>query len=197
LQSWFRGNVSWLSRFSQRTVWAVGSIIVGAAVGLASASYSLSQAGLGAPRTPNGWQEWNLAPESPLLPYALGHFLAAGQLPPSRSSRQFVRRTDDEGRKLNSSCPVLVSGPMPVVRWWTLAATANNGKAQDSGSYLDAGSAIRESTGKLIVTVAPLPQPGNWIAPATRGNFMLVLTLHDVAGEVTELDSLSISMGVC
>ena len=191
-----RTFITWSARFSRRTVWAVGCLVLGLAAGLASAVYALGNIGLIEARTQNGWSEWNLSEKSLTLPYALGHFLALGQVPPTRTGRQFIRKTDDAGKLLSSSCVAVLSGVVPAARWWTLAATAPDGTIQPERGVLAAGQAVLEANGRLVATVSDEPSPGNWLVPA-RSTYMLVLTLHDTGEAGGTFDLPAVTQADC
>jgi hypothetical protein len=191
-----QGFARWLSGFSKRTLWAIGSLGFGLAAGLGSGVYALNTIGLTAAASPKDWQEWVLSDGSTTLPYALGHFLAAGQVPPSRASRQFIRRVDDSGAALSGSCAVTLQGALPPARWWTLAATASNGKVGESRGVLSAGEAVLEANGQLRAQVSASPAAGNWIVPPGNGSYILVLTVHDAAS-VSAATLPPISQGGC
>ncbi len=189
--------LAWIAGFSRRTLWAVGSMLAGSIAGVASAVFALNSLGLSAGNTPNGWQEWNLAEHSATLPYALGHFLAAGQLPPAKSSRQFVRRVDDAGKGLAGDCATNIAGAMPVARWWTLSAAAGDGTAGQERGVLSAGQALLEANGQLRAVIATEPQPANWLAPPSGGSYMLVLTLHEPASAITAAALPGVTRSAC
>jgi hypothetical protein len=186
-----------LGDLSQRTIWAVGAAGLGLAVGIGSAMYSLSVAGLMPPKQAQGWQEWNLDPESRTLPYALGHFLAADQMPPPRTSQQFVRKTDNDGKALRGDCAITIVGSLPTSRWWTLQSATLNGRIPNKQSIADMGTAVREADNSLVFKVSATPQPGNWMLPASNGSYMLVLTLHDTAVDTGDSKLLSVTTGDC
>jgi hypothetical protein len=171
--------LNWAGTFSRRTVWAVGAVGLGVAAGVVSAMYSLSVAGLLPPKEAQGWQEWDLDPDSLTLPYALGHFLAAQQMPPPRTAKQFIRKTDATGKSLRSDCIVTIAGEMPKSRWWTLGAATLNGKFNSKASIADTSTVVREGDNKVVINVSASPLPGNWLQPASNGAYMLILTLHD------------------
>ncbi len=189
--------LTWVRGFSLRTVWAAGAVIVGVAAGVGSASYSLSVAGLNPPKQPHSWQEWNLDPDSSTLIYALGHFLAADQMPPSRTSQQFIRMTDRSGTLLKGECTVTVSGTLPKARWWTLEAATLNGKVKSRQSIIDAGMAVLEADQRLIAAIANEPRPGNWIASPSTGAYMLIFTLHDPAIGTTDDNLPDVKVETC
>jgi hypothetical protein len=130
------------------------------------------------------------------LPYALGHFLALGQVPPTRTGRQFVRRTDDTGKALSASCIAVLTGVVPASRWWTLAAAAPDGEMDPARGVLSAGQAVLEANGQLIATVSDSPSPGNWLVPS-RSSYTLVLTLHDASGVVGGADLPTVTQTGC
>jgi hypothetical protein len=188
---------TWGSGFSSRTIWAAGSILFGIGAGVGSAIISLNTIGLTQADAPTEWQEWNLAEDSLTLPYALGHFLNSGQVPPTKASRQFVRRVDDKGQGLSASCVIELSGVVPVARWWTLSAAAADGSVASDRNVLSAGQAIFEANGKLVARISAAPSPGNWISAPSRGAVVLVLTLHDPTAAITATDLPTLTQGGC
>ncbi len=155
----------------------LGHVVVGAALGLASAVYSLDGFGLKAVAENTGWQEWSLSPGDRLQPYGLGHFLSSGKVPTPSSTRYFVRSLDDDGNSLRGECIVLVSGPTIASRWWSISA----GDAGDvtAEAVLSAGQAMLEPDGNLKVGISRQPIAGNWLKPDTSGNYTLVYVVSE------------------
>ncbi len=179
----FKSMTAWLARFSAGTLWAAGCLLIGGIAGVVSATVALNSIGLSDARL-SSWRSWSLEDDSLARPYALGHFLAQGQLPPSNASQQFVRMVDDTGRGLGGTCVIVIKGTLPAARWWTIAATSVNGSIANPRSVLSAAHAMREANGQLIVHISRDPSPGNWLMPPGNGAYVISLTLHDPVADV-------------
>jgi hypothetical protein len=166
-------------QFFLRFAIAAGSLMAGVILGIGSAYYAFSAAGVAEVPGQAGWQQRNLVAQSSALPYALGHYLAEGQLPPPQSVLDLTRGTSSDGAVLRGDCMVTLDGEIPSARWWTLAAINKDGLATGPRAVLSASSAVLESDGRIVVHVSTEPQSGNWIAPASGGTYALALTLHD------------------
>jgi hypothetical protein len=165
--------------FTIRATVAFGSLFAGAVLGIGSAYYSFSAAGVSPVPDQPGWVQRSMISTSATLPYELGHYLADGQLPPPKSVMDLWRNTATDGVALRGDCTVTFEGTIPPARWWTLAAVNKDGVAQGPRSVLAASFAVFEADGHIAVHVAVDPQPGNWIAPLSGGTYSLALTLHD------------------
>jgi hypothetical protein len=150
-------------------------ILVGLGFGVYTAMRALESAGLESVEGAAGWQEWRLSENDRSLPYALGHFLSSGQVPPAKDARYFVRQLDDDGKLLSSNCSFKIDGPEISSRWWTLRA------GEDKASVISAGQAIISETGQLLATVSPHPAPGNWLLPSQESNFTLTYVINGPA----------------
>jgi hypothetical protein len=153
-------------------------LVAGAVIGLGSAVAALDRFGLNAVPNNPGWQEWRASGEDRLQPYALGHFLIAGQVPTPSSAHYYVRTVDDAGNSLRGDCVFKVEGPITPARWWSLSAGHADSDAPDE-SVLSAGRAILEADGHLVATLAREPMPGNWLRPASSGTYSLIFVVSE------------------
>jgi hypothetical protein len=158
---------------------AGGSLAVGAILGVFSVYYAFSKAGVAPVPEQDGWEQRSAAPNSPIFPYVLGHYLAEGQLPPPQSAVDLWRHITADGKELRGDCSVVLEGTIPASRWWTLAAVNKDGIAEGVRGVLSASSAILEADGSIVIRISIDPQPGNWVTPASGGTYALALTLHD------------------
>lgn len=150
-------------------------VMGGIFAGIFTAMQALGGAGLQPVAGGAGWQEWRLGENDRLLPYALGHFLSAGQVPPQKASRYFVRDRDDDGNVLSSDCVFKIEGPAIPARWWSLSV------GQNPNAILPAGQAILDSNNNLTAWVARHPQPGNWLTPPDTRSYTITYVVSQPA----------------
>jgi hypothetical protein len=150
-------------------------IILGMGLGIYTAMRALDTTGMQSVYGNAGWQEWRLGENDRTLPYALGHFLGAGKVPPPKSARYFVRSLDDDGNSLVSDCVFKIEGPEIAARWWSLRA------GDEKNSTLNAGQAIITATGRLNAVVSQHPLPGNWLTPPDTSRFTLTYVISEPA----------------
>jgi hypothetical protein len=162
----------------QKLIYAALAVIGGIAIGLGSAAVRLSDAGSIAVPGNNAWAELDPASGNDVLPYSIGRYLGSGQVPPSVTIRQFKRTRDEEGNALRGDCAYVLEGKVPPARWWTLAATDEEGRVVGDQSVIVAGQAFRDAEGMMRVSFAPWPVSGNWVHVGS-GTYSLMLSLHD------------------
>jgi hypothetical protein len=159
-------------------------LLVGVGLGVSSAVNSLNSTGLKPVAEGNGWRAWQLNSSDRLQPYALGHFLNLGQVPPPASALYYVRSLDDDGNELRGDCAVVIEGPAATSRWWTLSA------GQTEAATLSAGEAFLNADRNLSVTVSQHPISGNWIVPPGSGAYVLTY----VISEQTKAEGVKLSL---
>jgi hypothetical protein len=162
----------------RKLIYALMAIGGGVVMGLGSAIFRLSDAGETIVPGNEAWSELDPSKANDVLPYGLGRYLGAGQVPPSLTIRQFMRVRDEDGNSLRGDCAYVLEGKVPPARWWSLAATDADGRAVSPTSVIVAGQALRDSENLLRVTFAPWPVSGNWVR-VESGSYRLVLALHD------------------
>ncbi len=157
---------------------AMVSILAGLAAGLISAQVMMDRAVMspadGAQGVAANWHRVAIVSDTGSAFYAAGNFLRKGQLPPPRSARFYTRNMDDEGHSLRGGCVVAIEGKLPDVRWWSIKV-----EAAGATSSIDAGGAIREADGTLLVSIASAPVPGNWLKAPDDGAYDLDLVFFD------------------
>jgi hypothetical protein len=124
----------------------------------------------------DNWHSVRIAADSSLGFYAASSFLRKGQLPPPRGARFYTRNLDDEGNALRGGCVVSIEGKMPDVRWWSVKVQTSSGDAS-----LDAGEALREADGTLVISISRAPAAGNWLRVPDDGIYNLNLVIFDPA----------------
>ena len=152
-------------------------IVAGFMLGIGSAIHGLDAWGLKAVTDAPSWQEWRLNQSDKMQIYALGHFLGQGQLPPSRSSRYFSRRVDDEGNLLRSGCSYVLKSTPILARWWSIDVGTSD--VQIAPSEISAGQALLAFDGSFNITIARGPHPGNWLVPPDSSAIIVNLSLSE------------------
>ena len=153
-------------------------IATGLLLGWLSARIMLNQADANGSPALGGWHASSVSGTGLLSIYESGHYLLSGKLPPPGHVRLFSRTVDDDGNQLRGDCVVVLEGTMPQARWWSVNAQGG-GPAQG----IAAGNAVEEAAGTVAITVSRNPMPGNWFAPATDGNYTLLLALQDLTAD--------------
>jgi hypothetical protein len=116
--------------------------------------------------------------------YALAALAHRGEAPLSIADGLAFRATeDDDGRPLSGACSYVISGAVPPVRVWSLAAFDVEGRpfansAQRFG-YSNA-DAMRDTDGAVKIALSSDAQPGDWIPTAPDAKTItLELRLYD------------------
>lgn len=97
----------------------------------------------------------------------------------------FRALSDSAGRPLRLDCTYRLAGQMPPARVWTLAAFTPEGRLIQPGDgrpgWLVSQSLLRADDNAVRIAIGPAAMPGNWLAVAGRGPFILALTLYDTS----------------
>jgi hypothetical protein len=152
------------------------SIVAGLVIGLVSAQTMMQRAVDAQEGSVGNWHSVRIAAESSSGFYAASGFLRKGQLPPPRGARFYTRNLDDDGNALRGGCVVSIEGKMPDVRWWSVKTQSATGFAS-----LDAGEALREADGTLVISISRAPSPGNWLKALDDNTYDLNLVIFDPA----------------
>ncbi|MET0258348.1 MAG: DUF1214 domain-containing protein [Methylobacterium sp.] len=95
----------------------------------------------------------------------------------------FQARTDSQGRELRRECTYRLEGAYPPARVATLAAYDFGGGLIAPGEgrpdRLVSLDWMREDDNSAVLRVSSQAQPGNWLATAGDGGFVLALTFYD------------------
>lgn len=173
-----------------RTTFSAAALLIGLVLGIVSAINALGVMGLKPDALSPRWSEWRLADKDSMLVYSLGHFLGEGQLPPSKSTRYFVRSLDDDGNGLRADCIYVIQVEVTPARWWTMSVAPFGVAAPHA--ELSAGEAVVSQDGILKASISARPQPGNWIAPADSSAMSLVYVINEaVEGQPIALPSVT------
>jgi hypothetical protein len=161
-------------------------LLCGLVGGWASALYFIDDLGSEA-ASPNGnWRMWMLGSGTSSNPYAVAHFLLAGQVPPAQSLfRIYTNARDDEGNRLRSECIYTVSAESLPARWWSLSIEPSDIPDKTSTPVITSDQVVRGLDGSMIIAVARHPVPGNWVRPGHDGNIEIqLLVSNDVGSQV-------------
>jgi hypothetical protein len=115
--------------------------------------------------------------------YALAALAYRGEVPlPIADGLSFRAKEDDEGQPLSGSCSYEISGVVPPVRVWSLAAFDSKGgvfqnPAGRSG-YSNA-TALQDADGAVQIALSADAHSGDWIPVAPDAKIILVLRLYD------------------
>jgi len=115
--------------------------------------------------------------------YALAALAYRGEAPLSiADGLTFRARKDEDGNALSGSCSYLVSGPIPTVRVWSLAAFDPDGRpfANESRRFgYSSADVTRKEDGAVEIAVSAAARPGDWLPVAKDRPVVLVLRLYD------------------
>lgn len=113
-------------------------------------------------------------------PYAKARFAREGKLALGLSEgAQLVATRDSTGAVLRGGCDYVITGGVPMSRFWTLHAVASDRQAQPYAIHSQA--LLRDADGAFAITVSQHPSPGNWLRVETSSTYRLVLAVYDTA----------------
>ncbi len=156
---------------------AVASI-AGLVIGVFSAQYMINGHGSLFSKSFGPWTNWPSAGTRSSNPYVRAHYLTHDRLPISQFEvNELEARVDSQGERLDGNCTYEISGQTPKARWWSIYTFSGDTTA---AALLDrAGISSRQvfyqPNGSFKVTLSNDPQTGNWLVPASDGEFVLVL----------------------
>ncbi len=116
--------------------------------------------------------------------YALAALAHRGEAPLSIADGLAFRATEDEdGNPLSAACSYIISGTVPPVRVWSLAAFDENGRpfpnAAQRFGYTNADT-LRDSEGAIRIALSAVTHPGDWIPVSPDAKVItLQLRLYD------------------
>ncbi|WP_062113757.1 DUF1214 domain-containing protein [Aureimonas sp. AU40] len=95
----------------------------------------------------------------------------------------FRARVDSDNRELRRECSYRLEGAYPPARIATLAAYDFDGRLIEAGGerpdHLVSLNWMREDDNAAVIAVGPVARPGNWLATAGDGGYILALTFYD------------------
>jgi hypothetical protein len=116
--------------------------------------------------------------------YALAALAHRGEAPLSIADGLAFRATeDDDGNPLSGACSYIISGTVPPVRVWSLAAFDRTGQpfANPAGRFgYSNADVMRNSEGAIRIAVSAEAHPGDWIPISADAKAVtLELRLYD------------------
>lgn len=116
--------------------------------------------------------------------YALAALAHRGEAPLSIADGLAFRASeDDDGNPLSGACSYIISGSVPPVRVWSLAAFDQNGRPFDNPAHrfgYSNADVLRDSEGAIRVALSADAQPGDWIPVSPDAKTItLELRLYD------------------
>jgi hypothetical protein len=133
--------------------------------------------------TSGPWIAWPSSGRPDADPYTRAHTVRLGLLPLSSNvALTFHALTDGDGARLSSSCEYLIEHDGTDIAWWSLALFDDAGNLVRSPSErhaFNANTAVRESDGGYVVSLARDARPGNWLPTIGAGRMTLAWTIQD------------------
>ena len=115
--------------------------------------------------------------------YALAALAYRGEVPlPIADGLSFRARKDQDGHALSGSCSYIISGVVPNVRAWSLAAFDSKGRpfpnpAQRFG--YSSADVVRDAEGAVQIALSASAHSGDWIPVVPDTDVVLILRLYD------------------
>lgn len=129
------------------------------------------------------WTAQPLIGGSEVDPYARAEIARSGSLPlGSSEGLAFLARQDDAGLPLDGRCDLVLAGPTPTARFWTLTLYDPDGRlvANEIGRHgFTSLEVLRRSDGSFSIRIAPRARPGNWLPTGGIPSYVLALRVLD------------------
>jgi hypothetical protein len=107
--------------------------------------------------------------------YVRSHYLLEGRLPPAPGQMgEAIAEADSEGRPLTGACAYEITATGPLPRWWSLGIIGSPPADAQLQSTADSDTTVKTADGKLTITAAREPMPGNWLHSPDRRRFTLL-----------------------
>jgi hypothetical protein len=174
------------------------ALAVAAAVGLGATYFALTRGAAFGSLTIGSWTAWPKTGTTEADPYARASVARTGRLPIALGDGlTFLAKTDDEGRRLDGRCDVVLSGVTPAARFWTLTLYNPEGElVANSISRYDFTSQeiVRSASGSFEIVIAPRASPGNWLPTGGVERYLLALRFYDTAVGVATKEGREVPM---
>lgn len=159
------------------------TVLLGTALGLAVTYYVLGSGMRFDEVSAGPWTRWPKSGSMDIDPYAHAMLARSAELPlGTAEGRSFFAWTDSAGAALRGRCDYVVSGPIPVTRYWTLSLYAPNGSLVDNPAKrfgFTSAEILRAADGSFQIAIAGAARPGNWLPIGNVARFALVLRVYD------------------
>ena len=168
-----------------RLIALFAALALGAALGLASAAWSVrARVAFGALGA-GPWTAHPLAGGESRDPYAAARAARTGELPfDIAEGVAFLARADSQGRPLDGACDYRVAGAAPHARFWTLTASDARGRLVENDAQrqgFTSSELVREEDGGFVLRLSPQARPGMWLPTQGLRRMTLALRLYDTS----------------
>ena len=174
------------------------ALVVAAAVGLGATYFALTRGAAFGALTIGSWTAWPKTGTTEADPYARASIARTGRLPIALGDGlTFLAKTDDQGRRLDGRCDVILSGVTPAARFWTLTLYSPDGElvANSINRYdFTSQEIVRRADGSFEIVIAPRASPGNWLPTGGVERYILALRFYDTAVGVATKEGREIPM---
>lgn len=161
----------------------------GVALGLAATAVAVREGvGFGAVQA-GVWTAWPRNGTTEIDPYARAILARTGEIPLGLAEGlHLTARKDARGDWLNGRCVYLLSGRVPLGRYWTL--TLANPEGFLIGNALErygvtSSEIVRSDNGRFEIIVSGDARPGNWLPVGHEKRFILLLRLYDTVASAS------------
>jgi hypothetical protein len=174
------------------------ALVIAAAVGLGATYLALTRGSAFGALTIGSWTAWPKTGTMEADPYARASIARTGRLPLALGDGlTFLAKADDNGRRLDGRCDVVLAGVTPAARFWTLTLYNPEGDlVPNSINRYDFTSQeiVRRADGSFEIVVAPRASPGNWLPTGGVARYILALRFYDTAVGVATKEGREIPM---
>lgn len=161
------------------------ALVVAAIVGLGVTYLALTRGAAFGALTIGSWTAWPKTGTAEADPYARATIARTGQLPIALGDGvSFTVRSDDNGKRLDGRCDVVLSGVTPAARFWTLTLYNTDGELVSNSINrfgFSSQEIVRHADGSFEIVVAPRAKPGNWLPTGGVERYAMILRLYDTA----------------
>ena len=161
------------------------ALAIAAFVGLGMTYFALSRGAAFGALPIESWIAWPKTGTVDADPYARASIARTGRLPVALGDGvSFTVQADDNGKRLDGRCDIVLSGITPAARYWTLTLYNNDGDliANSINRYgFTSEEIVRRADGNFEIVVAPRANPGNWLPTGGIERYHLALRLYDTA----------------
>lgn len=174
------------------------TLLVAAIVGLGATYLALARGVAFNSLTIRSWTAWPKTGTTDADPYARASIARTGRLPLALGDGvAFIARRDEKGRALDGRCNVTVSGVTPAARFWTLTLYKPDGELAPNllnRHSFTSQEIVRRADGSFEITIAPRPNPGNWLPSGGIEQYILALRFYDTSVGVATKEGREIPM---